>query len=183
MKRYAIRSQAVAHAIARMEEFNTHGNMDARTFNQGSAGYLRGDGLEAYYRDVNTLDYIVYSYYTPIAWHTPENGWVVVDKSFSISSGKHQSAARWGVSMSDDKRVQHVMPHYSLSEAQRGMLWEAISENKLATERPDISGYFTVGGQARRTANKLQELGLLAQDGFNPGEYRATDAAMNYARS
>ena len=88
--------------------------------------------------------------------------------------------------MSDDKRVQHVMLSYTLSDAQSGMLWDAINakrDNEQGGAPALYKGYLTPQGQARRTASKLQELGLLAQDGHNPGEYRATDAAMNYARS
>lgn len=43
------------------------------------------------YRDsVKTADYVVYSFSTPIAWHTPDGEWHVPDVKYSQTTTKHQ---------------------------------------------------------------------------------------------
>jgi len=38
--------------------------------------------------------YVIYSYGTPIAWHTEGNGWYVVAQKFSVTTSKHQNYVR-----------------------------------------------------------------------------------------
>ena len=38
--------------------------------------------------------YVVYSYDTPIAWHTDAQGWYVVEQKFSVTTSKHQNFVR-----------------------------------------------------------------------------------------
>jgi hypothetical protein len=44
---------------------------------------------------INTqgIDFTVYSYDTPIAWHTLE-GWHIVEQKFSVTTSKHQNLTR-----------------------------------------------------------------------------------------
>ena len=51
--------------------------------------------------DSSDVDYVVFSYSTPIAWHTPD-GWVVPPVRYSVTTSKHQGQARWGAQLSDD---------------------------------------------------------------------------------
>lgn len=64
--------------------------------------------LERFYGDRNHIDYAVYSYETPIAWHlsatpgSPDGVWVYVDYKFSPTTTHHQNAVRsalggWGI--------------------------------------------------------------------------------------
>ncbi len=48
---------------------------------------------------INTseIDYTVYSYNTPIAWHSPK-GWYVVEQKFSVTTSKHQNLVRRAIS-------------------------------------------------------------------------------------
>ena len=41
--------------------------------------------------------YVVYSYGTPIAWHTDARGWYVVAQKFSVTTSKHQNLVRRAV--------------------------------------------------------------------------------------
>jgi hypothetical protein len=43
--------------------------------------------------------YVVYSYGTPIAWHTAE-GWYVVEQKFSPTTSKHQNLTRRAIAES-----------------------------------------------------------------------------------
>lgn len=40
------------------------------------------------------VDYIVWSYVTPIAWHLREGRWIMPDVRYSVTTSKHQSVAR-----------------------------------------------------------------------------------------
>lgn len=56
-----------------------------------SKGWLNAYSLEVFNDDVPFIDFVVYSYGTPFAWHT-EAGWkVLTSQKFSPTSGKHRS--------------------------------------------------------------------------------------------
>jgi hypothetical protein len=44
--------------------------------------------------------FVVYSYGTPIAWHTDARGWYVVSQKFSVTTSKHQNLVRRGIAES-----------------------------------------------------------------------------------
>jgi hypothetical protein len=46
------------------------------------------------------LVYVVYSYRTPIAWHTDAEGWYLVAQKFSPTTSKHQGYVRRAVAES-----------------------------------------------------------------------------------
>lgn len=52
------------------------------------------------------IDYVVYSYRTPILWHT-RYGWCEIETKFSVTTSKHQSKARaaLGIITSDDSSI------------------------------------------------------------------------------
>ena len=43
--------------------------------------------------------YVVYSYGTPIAWHTAQ-GWYIVEQKFSVTTSKHQNYIRRAIAES-----------------------------------------------------------------------------------
>lgn len=51
--------------------------------------------------DAQSVDYVVFSYSTPIAWHTPD-GWVVPPVRYSVTTSRHQGQARLGAHYSAD---------------------------------------------------------------------------------
>lgn len=84
-------------AISDRKPFKSGGALSADTGN-GYTGYLAGEALEAFYADRNAIDYIVYSYATPIAWHTTTRGWIYPLAKYSASTGPHQSLTRSALS-------------------------------------------------------------------------------------
>jgi hypothetical protein len=46
------------------------------------------------------IGYTVYSYDTPIAWHTEAHGWHLVEQKFSSTTSKHQNYVRRAVAQS-----------------------------------------------------------------------------------
>lgn len=43
------------------------------------------------------VDFIVYSYQTPIAWHSKDTGWEVPDHRYSVTTTRHQNVVRRAV--------------------------------------------------------------------------------------
>lgn len=79
------------------EPFRTYGALYGYKGNAGTLGYLPDPWREQYYADANDIDYVVLSYATPIAWHTP-TGWTVPDVRYSVTTSKHQGRIRTAVS-------------------------------------------------------------------------------------
>lgn len=80
--------------LASLAPFKTHGSLcgeptSLRSFQGYSAGRLPTE----YTDSVNDADYVIFSYATPIAWHTP-SGWVVPDVKYSVSTSKQQTLIR-----------------------------------------------------------------------------------------
>jgi len=100
MERYAVKSgsrQSIENtrtAIRNCKPFKTSGALEGVSGNPGYIGRLNSTAREAYFRDANTIDYVVLSYSTPIAWHTSDGRWVVVGQNFSVTTSSHQSAVR-----------------------------------------------------------------------------------------
>lgn len=57
-----------------------------------STGRLPHEYHESFYRST----YRVYSYVTPIAWWSEEDGWTIPDVSYSVTTSRHQHKARMG---------------------------------------------------------------------------------------
>lgn len=63
-------------------------------------GRLTGDALAQWHDDRTDVDYTVYSYSTPIAWHRDSPGdpaegmWVLVFDKFSVTTSQHLSRIR-----------------------------------------------------------------------------------------
>ena len=87
----ALNQRDAIHYIATRQEFKASA-LSGSPYRM-SEGYLIGRDCDRYYEDQHTMDYIVYSYSTPIAWHTLE-GWYVVSQKFSVTTSKHSNYVR-----------------------------------------------------------------------------------------
>lgn len=79
------------HYITTRQQF-TASALSGSTYSLGG-GRLGGKDLAALEAGVNGADYFVYSYDTPIAWHSLD-GWYVVSQKFSVTTSKHQNLVR-----------------------------------------------------------------------------------------
>jgi hypothetical protein len=50
--------------------------------------------------DESKIAFVVFSYGTPIAWHTDARGWYVVEQKFSVTTSKHQNLPRRAIAES-----------------------------------------------------------------------------------
>lgn len=67
--------------------------LDGRT---NTYGRLDAEEVAQYEKVKESIDYVVLSYRTPIAWHSAE-GWYVVAQKFSVTTSKHQGIVRRAV--------------------------------------------------------------------------------------
>lgn len=61
--------------------------------NTAETGRLSYEEAMQFAEHMLSMDFVVYSYGTPIAWHY-DNGWYLVEQKFSSSTGRHQSTVR-----------------------------------------------------------------------------------------
>jgi hypothetical protein len=86
------------HYIATAQEFKASALMG--TTAHIGAGMLNDEETARYNDAVSKgIDYIVYSYSTPIAWHGFD-GWYVVEQKFSVTTSKHQNYVRRAIAES-----------------------------------------------------------------------------------
>lgn len=91
MLRLTTRGIKTAEAIRDRVPFKTSGSLRAEVtpgryvYN----GYLNEAESAALYAADRPI-YIVWSFSTPIAWHTEKGGWHIVDQKFSRTTTKHQ---------------------------------------------------------------------------------------------
>ena len=94
---------AVVTAIAERMDFQGSnlrgervGRALRRSFGTGRASRDTVDAMDAAW-NADTLDYVVYSYATPIAWHDTVSGWHVPSDRYSVSTSRHQGVVRRSV--------------------------------------------------------------------------------------
>jgi hypothetical protein len=93
------------HYIATRQEFKASALSGVNANTSGLQGaYGRLDYEEfAKFKNVETqVDYVVYSYGTPIAWHTQAYGWYVVEQKFSVTTSKHQNYVRRAIAEANE---------------------------------------------------------------------------------
>jgi hypothetical protein len=93
--RVSSRGYEVAEKIRDRVGFQTHGALNGEEWplvTRWHSGRLAGDDLLAFYATIenSVIDYIVWSYNTPIAWHTPDGQWYKVAQKFSPTTSAHQ---------------------------------------------------------------------------------------------
>jgi|Laugrefa1bdmlbdn_1035148.scaffolds.fasta_scaffold02141_14 hypothetical protein len=82
-------------AIANREDFYASALM-GHSGRSNTYGMLNPEEIEKYEAVRDSIDYVVMSYRTPIAWHSSE-GWYVVSQKFSVTTSKHQNYVRRSV--------------------------------------------------------------------------------------
>lgn len=140
---------------------NFYGVDRARAY---GTGWLRGHALRSFERDrtAGVIDYTLYSYATPIAWHVSRDDgrnryWVIVDDSFSPSTNRHQSAlwrlsSQYGGETTTDP-AEHVGVPKEVqwcSPAQKNMILRIVEH-----------GHVVPRGQELRTIGKLAAYGIV----------------------
>jgi len=76
---------------------------------QGAYGRLDPDEFARFKAVEIQVDYVVYSYGTPIAWHTEAHGWYVVEQKFSVTTSKHQNYVRRAVAHAEELQAHNEL--------------------------------------------------------------------------
>ena len=96
-------ARTIAQALKNGEGFATSGALKGVASPQwiGPGRMHPEDARELYaIQSVIGIDYVVFSYGTPIAYRTEDTGeWVVPDTRYSVTTSKHQSTIRYAVSL------------------------------------------------------------------------------------
>lgn len=96
-----IATRFAAQAIAERRPFRTHGSLSGLPGSEvDSIGRLDCRDRVAAVILERRAAYVVLSYSTPIAVLTTEGHWLFTPRRFSVTTSKHQGAARYGASLS-----------------------------------------------------------------------------------
>ena len=90
----------IARALRNGEPFATSGALKgiANPWWVESGRMRESDRAEMYSaRDSIGIDYVIYSYGTPIAYRTADGNWTIPDAKYSVTTSKHQSTIRYAV--------------------------------------------------------------------------------------
>ena len=82
LARESFRTNGALKGVARPEWIDL-GKMSVRDY-----GYLRSD------RDFYGIDYVIYSYTTPIAWLRGDGSWVMPEAGYSVTTKRHKATIR-----------------------------------------------------------------------------------------
>jgi len=87
--------RTVAEHIRDRKPFETGGALKAQTYENGlryhTGGALNGQDYTEWVKDRAHVQYVVWSYDTPIAWWSKHTCmWHVVEQKFSATTSKHQ---------------------------------------------------------------------------------------------
>jgi hypothetical protein len=86
-------SDGIASAIQEGREFTTRGSLSGQP-STGWTGRLPSEWQTEYRDREDRIAYTVYSYGTPIAWLDTEEGWVMPDVKYSVTTSKQQGTIR-----------------------------------------------------------------------------------------
>lgn len=91
-KKISSRSREVSESIRDLVPFNTYGALrgEAIVHPYVHSGRLNDAERDALTRDLESINYVVWSYATPIAWHSVIHGWHKVEQKFSMTTSHHQ---------------------------------------------------------------------------------------------
>ena len=82
LARESFRTNGALKGVAKPEWIDL-GKMSVRDY-----GYLRSD------RDFYGIDYVIYSYSTPIAWLRGDGSWVMPEAGYSVTTKRHKAIIR-----------------------------------------------------------------------------------------
>ena len=92
----ALNQKDAEHYIATRQEFKASALSGAFKDYTPSEGRLNREEYEILESAMNEskIAFVVFSYGTPIAWHTDARGWYIVAQKFSVTTSKHQNLTR-----------------------------------------------------------------------------------------
>lgn len=90
LARESFRTNGALKGVAKPEWFD-HGKMSVKDY-----GYLRSD------QDFYGIDYVIYSYTTPIAWLRGDGSWFMPEAGYSVTTKRHKATIRAAIAETGD---------------------------------------------------------------------------------
>lgn len=101
--------QNTIDAIRQRETFDA-GNLWAADRGRTYGGILPEPWASDYHETLSQIDYVIYSYATPIAWHVRGEGWAYPDVRYSSTTTGHQSTVRSALRLDYAGRCSGLVP-------------------------------------------------------------------------
>lgn len=118
-KRYSYKTGDPAHIQNTRDAINSRTEFSNATGSLSggpawSVGLLNTEERAKFYADqkTGTLDYAVYSYKTPIAWHT-DNGWYLVSQKWGNTTSTQQGFVRRTLCVCETRAIHAPSSHWS----------------------------------------------------------------------
>ena len=95
-------ANAIARAIKNGEDFTTGGALKGvANPSWVHTGRMNAADSAVLYatHDIVEIDYVVYSYGTPIAYRTAAGEWTIPSAKYSVTTSKHQGTTRYAISL------------------------------------------------------------------------------------
>jgi len=95
-----ITGKSAGAAISQAQPFTTSGSLRGTVAQPAPdayipyTGFLPDEWREDIRKDASHVDYIVWSYATPIAWRLTNGQWILPDVRYSVTTSKHQGIVR-----------------------------------------------------------------------------------------
>ena len=97
-------------SLRNLRPFKTSGSLEGTRSVSYGAGYLPRRFARIFNERYSKVDYVVYSYATPIAWHDSELGWYLPEVIYSVTTSRHQSGIFAAVKQISDDRPTYNVP-------------------------------------------------------------------------
>lgn len=146
--------------IAKLVPFRS-GNFDADTYARHGFGYLPDVWQKEFTADNAPdgpgVDYVVYSYSTPIAWHTVGKGWTVPTVSYSSTTATKHMGPLWTGVYRSEEPVRRRIDAVTVTAAKRlknsvngNPRWDVtLSDGTMALTSSDASVSYDVENALR----------------------------------
>lgn len=86
-----------ARVLEAGDDFITAGNLRGGAHPGGVSGWNVGRLPNEWHESAGRADYVVWSHATPIAWRIPNEGWVIPDVKYSVTTTIYQNKIRTAV--------------------------------------------------------------------------------------
>lgn len=147
--RYISNHTSAREFISARREFNGS-SMSGRKTPTGDVGRLPGNWRDVYYQTAGRIDYIIYSFSTPIAWHTNDGLWIIPSVTYSSYSSRHQHYARM-VAMAENSPWERIEAdrYYHSHEIMRSVSEYRATGKAFPMETNRSYAYVTIRGIKR----------------------------------
>lgn len=144
--RYISNHSSAERFIAAREPFNGN-SMSGSTTPGYVVGRLSRDWQTVYYATANQIDYVVFSFSTPIAWHLKNGLWIIPSTTYSGYTSRHQHYARMAAMRENEWHARIECDRFYTSHEIMALVREYADSGRVSIHHNRReSAYVTVRG-------------------------------------